>query len=409
MSNNQEAVDTSAIKIKITKLEEPDYRLDFEMPAKLVVDIYGRLKEGGYDYDKEQMASLLTKICLDEGMARFEKNSIWGPKLMPGTQQGEFSEDGPFVFSAIVDATPTEALKEINSIPIQRLNLEVSDELIETELFEQRLLFGSRKSFSGELAYGDEITSKATLTVEGNDSPEFALDNCAIRVPKDGQPLAIGEFKCDEGEQLRGASVPGNISISISRQQDTSETLVLDVLSAERITPCSIDHVLEQYGTPNETILKAQIKLSLQRNFDRENDTIMRKQLFDYLLENITVPVSQRIIDGHWEELCKKEVEKNSEQTELSDEIKNNLRDMAEIIAKRRTINACFQELFKIFPNEEDIQAQICDIAETRRVRPKEVQEEFVSSDRMHVLGNMVIEKKIFNRLKDKMVFTDAS
>ena len=57
--------------------------------------------------------------------------------------------------------------------------------------------------------------------------------------------------------------------------------------------------------------------------------------------------------------------------------------------------------------NEEDIQQQICDIAESRRVRPEVVKEEFVSGDRMNVLGNMVIEKKIFDRLKDKMVFTD--
>ncbi|HJN72283.1 MAG TPA: hypothetical protein QF528_06790, partial [Phycisphaerales bacterium] len=68
-----------------------------------------------------------------------------------------------------------------------------------------------------------------------------------------------------------------------------------------------------------------------------------------------------------------------------------------------------FQEFFDLVICEEDVQHQISDIAESRRVRPEEVQEEFVSSDRMHVLGNMVIEKKIFNRLKDKMVFTDAS
>ena len=409
MSNNQEAVDTSAIQIKITKLEEPDYCLEFEMPTELIVDIYGRLKEGGYDYSQEQMSILLSKICLDEGLDRLEKNSIWGPKLMPGTQPGKFSENAPFVFTAIVDAAPTEAFEEIDSIPIQRRNLEVSDELIETELFEQRLSFGSRKSFSGKLAYGDEITCKATLTVDGNDSPEFALDNCVIRVPKDGQPLAISAFKCDKGEQLRGVNVPGNISICLSEQQDTSATLVLDVSSAERITPCSIEHVLEQYGTPNETILKAQIKLSLQRNFDRENDTNMRNQLFNYLLENITVPVSQRIIEGRWEDMCKEELEKNPEQSELSEEIKNDLRTNAEASVKRRVVTECFKEQLKIILSEEDVQEQICDIAESRRVRPEEVHEEFVSGDKMHILANMVVDKKIFNRLKDKMVFTDAS
>ncbi len=409
MSNNQEAVDTSAIKINIAKLEGSDYRLDFDMPDEIVEDINRRLKEGGYDYDDEQMTSLLTKICLDEGMNRLDKKSVWGPKLMPGTEPGKFCCDSGFLFSAIVDAIPTGILDQIDSIPIRRRKLEVTNELIETELFEQRLLFGSRESFSGEVAYGDEVTCNATLTVDGNDTPEFAIENFKLRIPNEGQLLAIGTFRCDEGEQLRGASVPGTISITLSDQQEKNATLVLEVTSAERITPCEVDEILKQYGTANETLLKAQIKLSLQRNFDRENNTIMRNQLFNYLAENITVPVSQRIIEGHWEDMCKGELEKNPEQTELEEDVKNELQEKAKTRTQRRVITSYFQEFFELVICEEDVQHQISDIAESRRVRPEEVQEEFVSSDKMHVLGNMVMEKKIFDSLKDKMVFTDAT
>ncbi len=409
MSNNQEAVDTSAIKINIAKLEGSDYRLDFDMPDEIVEDINRRLKEGGYDYDDEQMTSLLTKICLDEGMIRLDKKSVWGPKLMPGTEPGKFCCDSGFLFSAIVDAIPTGILDQIDSIPIRRRKLEVTNELIETELFEQRLLFGSRESFSGEVAYGDEVTCNATLTVDGNDTPEFAIENFKLRIPNEGQLLAIGTFRCDEGEQLRGASVPGTISITLSDQQEKNATLVLEVTSAERITPCEVDEILKQYGTANETLLKAQIKLSLQRNFDRENNTIMRNQLFNYLAENITVPVSQRIIEGHWEDMCKGELEKNPEQTELEEDVKNELQEKAKTRTQRRVITSYFQEFFDLVICEEDVQHQISDIAESRRVRPEEVQEEFVSSDKMHVLGNMVMEKKIFDSLKDKMVFTDAT
>ena len=409
MSNNQEAVDTSAIKINIAKLEGSDYRLDFDMPDDIVEDINRRLKEGGYDYDDEQMTSLLTKICLDEGMNRLDKKSVWGPKLMPGTEPGKFCCDSGFLFSAIVDAIPTGILDQIDSIPIRRRKLEVTNELIETELFEQRLLFGSRESFSGEVAYGDEVTCNATLTVDGNDTPEFAIENFKLRIPNEGQLLAIGTFRCDEGEQLRGASVPGTISITLSDQQEKNATLVLEVTSAERITPCEVDEILKQYGTANETLLKAQIKLSLQRNFDRENNTIMRNQLFNYLAENITVPVSQRIIEGHWEDMCKGELEKNPEQTELEEDVKNELQEKAKTRTQRRVITSYFQEFFDLVICEEDVQHQISDIAESRRVRPEEVQEEFVSSDKMNVLGNLVMEKKIFDSLKDKMVFTDAT
>ncbi|MBT6165691.1 MAG: hypothetical protein HOH93_07255 [Phycisphaerae bacterium] len=57
--------------------------------------------------------------------------------------------------------------------------------------------------------------------------------------------------------------------------------------------------------------------------------------------------------------------------------------------------------------SEEDIDRQAAIIAEERRVRPSEIKEEFLAADKIQVLGNMATERKIFERLKDKMVFTD--
>jgi len=399
-------VNTSKIKIEISKLDAPDYQLDFDMPLELVTDIYERLKDGEIDYDEGQMTSLLTKICLDEGMIRFDKNSIWGPKLMPETEPAIFNEGSGFVFSAIVDATPTDALSDISSIPIERRKLEVTDELVDAEMFEQQLLFGTRAKHTGEIAFGDELTCKAMLTVDDRDEAVFSIDDCKIRVPKDGQQLTVGTFHCNEGEQLRGKQVGDTISISFSLR-DTPATLVLENSTAERITPCSVEEVIKQYGSPNETILKSQIKLSLQRNFDRQNKVRMGNQLFNFLLETLDLPISKRIIDGNFQDMCKAELKKQEGQGELSQETKDGLLKKAQTVTKRRVISICFQEHFNLMINEEDIQQQICDIAESRRVRPEVVQEEFVSGEAMNVLGNMVMEKKIFDRLKDKMVFTD--
>ena len=398
-------VDTSKIKIEITAIDAPDNRIDFEMPAELVSEIYGRLKDGGYDYNVQQMTSLLAKICIDEGLIRFDKNSIWGPKPMPESAPGIFSEDTPFIFSAVIDEMPLEHIDKIESILIERRSLRVSENLIEDEIFQQQLLFGSRETHIGILAYGDEITCKATLSVVGKDEPEFSIDDCKIQIPKEGQPLIIGAFQCNASDQLHNAQV-GDTTICFELNNKQLE-LVLVNMTAVRITPCQIEEVLNQYETPNETILKAQIKLSLQRNFDRQNDAMMRRQLFAYLFKTIDIPISSRIVDEHFVELCKKEQGKN--ESELSEEDRSKLLKKAEEVAKRRVITACFQKKFDIYINEQDVQQQICDIAESRRVRPEEIQEEFVSGNKMDVLATLVTEKKIFNRLKDKMVFTDVS
>jgi FKBP-type peptidyl-prolyl cis-trans isomerase (trigger factor) len=324
-----------------------------------------------------------------------------GLKPIPDSAPGIFSEDTPFVFSAVVDEASLDYTDNIESIPIERFVFKANEELFENELFEQQLLFGSREAHCGVLAYGDEITCKATLSVVGKDEPEFSIDDCKIQLPKEGQPLIIGDYQLNVGDQLHNAQVGDN---TICFELDNKQLeLVLVNMTAERITPCQIEEVLKQYGTPNETILKTQIKLSLQRNFDRQNDTIMRRQLFDYLVETIDVPISSRIVDEHFVILCKKEHGGNA----LSEEDRSKLLKKAEEGAKRRVITALFQKKFNIYINEQDIQQQICDIAESRRMRPEEIKEEFISGGKMDTLAALVKEKKIFKHLLDKIVFSD--
>ncbi|HIN09614.1 MAG TPA: hypothetical protein EYM64_03465 [Phycisphaerales bacterium] len=66
------------------------------------------------------------------------------------------------------------------------------------------------------------------------------------------------------------------------------------------------------------------------------------------------------------------------------------------------------QEFLDLRVSENDIEDQIRNIAELRRERPEDVRAEFVSEDKIHFLGNMSMEYKIFNRLKENMEFKDS-
>ena len=403
-------VDTSKIKIAIKPIEEPDFRFDIEVPSELVNDISSRLKSGGLDYGAKKMNELLVTICLDEAMVRFDKESAFGPKPIPTEDTSMFKEDSPFKFSAIVDEAPLLQCKKVDSIPIIRHQIDVNDVLVSSELYEQQLFFGTREKYSGPLAFGDEITCTATLTIRGNKEPEFSLPECKVRVPKNEQPLIVGTISSIEASSALLCLKEGENSISVPIDINSAQAILeLKEITAERITPCPIDEVLKQYGTPNETILRAQIKLSLQRNFNRENETIMRNQLFEFLNDHLDIPVSSHLVNYYFQDLCKKGVANKDDGAGLSDEEKSDFQANSESIAKRRTISACYQIIFNLNVNEEDIQLQICDIAESKRVRPEDITIEFENSDRMHVLGNMALEKKIFDNLQDKMIFTDAT
>lgn len=410
MDNQKDIVpiDTTKINVNITELEPPDFQLDFEIPQELVVEMHDRLIAGGLEYDDKQMVGLLTKVCLDEGMFRLNKLSIWGPKLLPGTKPGVFSLDSPFSFSAIVDAFAVEDIPEVEEIPISRNTMQVDDEMINSELVEQQLQFGTREPHSGQLEYGDVITASVTYTIEGESEPQFSIDECQIRIPKEGQTTVVEQYHFeDAGEQLLGVQPDGKLKITLNSDSEESKAVLeLDIKSVERITPVSIEEVLKKYGTPNETILRTQIKLSLQHNFDRENEMLMLTQLYKHLDKTFGISIPERIIESRFDELCKNEQSIVGEDVKLSKELKETLYETARFLTKRKAINMLLQEFFKLRVSEQDINTQIRNVAESRRVRPEDIREEFVSDDKISILGNRVIEQKIFEKLRDKMVFT---
>ena len=408
-------IDISKIKIEITELEAPDYQLDFEVPVDLISEISNRIIEGGLTYDEQQMGSLIVQICIDEGMQRLNRDSAWGTRLLKKSM-GKYSIDRPFTFSAVVDTLP-EGEIPINDVPIQRNQIQVDDAFVDSEMKEQQLSFGTKDAFNGALAYGDEIECNVSITINDVDEPVASIEKYALRIPSEHQTFSItGLPLASLGAELRGCQSNEELSFHIDFPNDyaakafqgKSGTVHLTNCTFFRITPSSMEHVLEQYGTPNETILRTQIKMSLQHNFDRENTNFMMRQFYAYLSENIEMPFSKRIISSQFQEMCKKELEASGEE-ELTDQQKNILMQRATANVKRLTINVWIQRTYELGVSEEDIDKQTTILAEERRVRPSDIKEEFLAEDKINILSNMASERKIFDRLQDKMIFTDAT
>jgi len=406
-------IDTSKINIEILELDAPDYQLNFEVPVDLISEIINRIQAGGLDYDEKQMSGLIVQVCLDEGTSRLDRDSAWGARILTKSM-GRFLANEPFTFSAAVDTLPEEYFS-IESIPINRNLFTAEDTLIDLELLEQQLQFGTRCEYSGELAHGDEIQCKATVTIAGEEEPLVSLEHCTIHIPSDLQKFILGGLSLEQlGPQLRGCQSAESMSFQLELSEEfpvialrgKSATVDFSNCTFERVTPSTIAHVLEQYGTPSEAILRTQIKMSLQHNFDRENTNFMIRQLYEYLSQNIDLPVSKRIINKNFDDLCKRELKATGEE-KLSEIKLSEIQVKAEKLVRRHTLNSWIQRSFKMAISEDEIDKQAAIIAEERRVRPADIKEEFLAEDKITALANMALERKVFERLKDKMVFTD--
>ena len=403
-SSNLPPIDTSKIQINIIELDPPDYQFDIEVPIDLISEISARIAQGGLDYNEQELGNLIVQICQDEAMQRLDKDSAWGCRVLKSSA-GKYDVNKPFKFSAITDTIPNDEFS-IDTIPINRRSFEVSDSHVEAELLEQQIQIGERTTFEGALCSGDEITCDIKCTLENSASPIAEIENYTFRVPNENQVFLFQGIQLQKvGEGLRTSSTSDELTLSFSNQ-GANGILELKNCKFARVTPATIDQVLEKYGTPNEALLRTQIKLSLQNNFDRENLNFMVNQFYSYLLDNVELPISKRIVKKHYDPLCQNALAESNDEV-LSQEQQDMLLQNAERLVKRLTMNAWIQRQYSIGVSEDDIDEQITIVAEERRVRPAQVRDEFVAADKLQVLANIAIDRKVFNQFKDKMVFTD--
>ncbi len=403
-SSNLPPIDTSKIQINIIELDPPDYQFDIEVPIDLISEISARIAQGGLDYNEQELGNLIVQICQDEAMQRLDKDSAWGCRVLKSSA-GKYDVNKPFKFSAITDTIPNDEFS-IDTIPINRRSFEVSDSHVEAELLEQQIQIGERTTFEGALCSGDEITCDIKCTLENSASPIAEIENYTFRVPNENQVFLFQGIQLQKvGEALRTSSTSDELTLSFSNQ-GANGILELKNCKFARVTPATIEQVLEKYGTPNEALLRTQIKLSLQNNFDRENLNFMVNQFYSYLLDNVELPISKRIVKKHYDPLCQNALAESNDEV-LSQEQQDMLLQNAERLVKRLTMNAWIQRQYSIGVSEDDIDEQITIVAEERRVRPAQVRDEFVAADKLQVLANMAIDRKVFNQFKDKMVFTD--
>ncbi len=403
-SSNLPPIDTSKIQINIIELDPPDYQFDIEVPIDLISEISARIARGGLNYNEQELGNLIVQVSQDEAMQRLDKDSAWGCRVLKSSA-GKYDVNKPFKFSAITDTIPNDEFS-IDTIPINRRSFEVSDSHVEAELLEQQIQIGERTTFEGALCSGDEITCDIKCTLENSASPIAEIENYTFRVPNENQVFLFQGIQLQKvGEALRTSSTSDELTLSFSNQ-GANGILELKNCKFARVTPATIEQVLEKYGTPNEALLRTQIKLSLQNNFDRENLNFMVNQFYSYLLDNVELPISKRIVKKHYDPLCQNALAESNDEV-LSQEQQDMLLQNAERLVKRLTMNAWIQRQYSIGVSEDDIDEQITIVAEERRVRPAQVRDEFVAADKLQVLANMAIDRKIFNKFKDKMIFTD--
>jgi trigger factor len=323
----------------------------------------------------------------------------------------------PLSFSFEVEVVPEFQLPKLEGVEIRKPTLEIEDKHIDEEMKRQLVRFGTPARIDGDFTGGDRLVGQAKVIRNDETEPFFHNDSVlVIYPPKEdgGRGQVLGVMVEDLEAKLKGAKVGDTVELETTgpeaheREDIRGAKLRISyhIRAAERITPATVESMVEQFslGTPEN--LREQVKLGLEQRRDQEQAAAMREQVNEYLLANTELALPEKLSEA--------QVTRNLERHRLElmyrgqtpEQVENHL---AEIRAEseqatRDRLKLTFilnrlAEHYEISVSEQEVNGAIAMMAAQRGERPAKLRAELAQAGRLPELANGIRETKAVDRV----------
>ncbi len=413
-SSPEPTFEHAAIGLETEELEPNYWRVGFEVPAEQVERFVGQLKRVKPSIHPQEISTLLITVCLDEATARIDRIAMFHKALTPDSPPPTLKLGSPVKGSFDLDAFETPAWPDLSLLTISRERIEVTDELVDREMLDQRLDAGTPTPLDGPLEPEDRLTGSFELRLLEAGKPIQSARNIALRIPTDGRPLNLAGVHLDDGGALVGrragetvtlrSRLPENLQQAELRGLEVEVQIEID--STERIAPATEEAVVAQYGSPNLDILKMQIRHALQQRLQDDRRASALEQLVPQMLDLMPIPIPAKTLQFAAEKTMPNRIEA-LKQKGLDDEaIKEKLpkieSEIRQAVLRRLRRKVLFRMLarhFQVGASEEDLLDAIkAEAARTGR-RPEDLRSELVESDSLPAFTERTVELRVIDHV----------
>lgn len=421
---NSPAIDPSEIRIEAVETIYPDTRYEFEMPARCVQQILDRLNEEEQKMEGPPLYDLLSHICFEEAVSRFDLEPIWKSTVVPMKKPMVLKSGDDFIFCGILDSPQEIAWPDFSTLDIERPLIEISEALVNAELSEQCLDAGKQVPSTNPLTSGDEATGHVWLGSVDTNEVFIDKDAIAVRIPAKGKPALVeGVPIANLAEALRGGGVGDQLEVDFvvsgfeGMPELTGSTLTcrFDIKETHRIEPATLEEVVAMYGSPSEAGLRQQIYHSLELRFQREQMVQVNQSVLAQVESLINITVPSRVIEDDVRRQQEVLAKSLSESGLDGDEVKAKVNASIEVHktrslqrTRRHAIIILLQRHLKIIVDERDILAYIQLLADMRGDRPETVRKELVESELIDQVATKCTESKIVEHILTAANVTDV-
>lgn len=377
----------------------------------------------GEDLKKEARQQLVSEAA----RVAFEdlELQVVGTPTLPEFDKVEIEIGKPLIFEVEAEVMPTFDLPPLDGVNIRKPLLEVTEEMINSQL--SRLAINEGELEEREVPEaGDYLTGHGVM--RGADGTEFHnIEGAVVRVPEagsDGSGMILGVLVPDFAKQLGLPKAGETAAIKVKGPESHENeairgadlTITFNVATVNRIIPATIDEVVSRLGFESEEQLRGVVRDQMEARIQHEQRDAMRQQLASHLLKHtkfqlptrLTADQARRNFERHRMELMHRGVDPAKIEENLA-RLRSSSIEMAWMELKLFFILSRFADERKIQVDEAEANSAIAAMAAQRGMRPDKLRHQLIQSNQINTLIQKLLEHKVLDSLLASAVIEEMS
>lgn len=392
----------SSYEILSTQVAVPGFRHG-KAPRKLVERKFGRLA-------REESRKRLVSDAYSKAVEQHGLRVLGEPEGGEQLEHAEVEPGKPISFTLEVEVAPEFALPSIEGIPVKKPLYEVTDEMVDEEIERWGIHEGGLESHD-KAEPGDYCTGTGRI-LDADGSVVIEIEGAVIQSPtadKGGRGMIMGVMVDDFAKQL-GSPKPGDtvrIKATGPEQHETARirnqpiTIEFDVARVDRIVPLTAAQLSDRLGIPDEARLREAITLRLNHRVMVRQQSAMRRQIAEHLLDAIDVDLPVKLTERQAERnIARRRYElmyRGYNAVQVEENIAEMRASSADVARRELKLFFILDKIahdHNVQVTEGELNARVAQIAAERGESPEKMREQLIRSGQVNFLVQQVREHK---------------
>lgn len=374
-------------------------------------------------FGKETTEQIKLTLLADSSSAAIKDNelqTLGDPDI--DFEKIELPTEGSLKFDFEVEVRPEFELPQLESIPVTRTKLEVTDGQVDREIEQMQKWAGvwTPREEEDSVELEDQIIADAVLKIEDIEEEE-KLDNVEIYVRQNGFVGAIPVEKLDK--LLVGAKAGETKETTVDVPQTffreeyrgKKVDIKIEIKDIKWLKPADIDeNFLKRYQTDDQDELREKIQDTLHSRLEAQGRTEMTEQIYKYLLDktdfdlpmDVVAEQAQSVLQRQYTNLLMRGLSREQLEEQL-EQLKAGSEQQAQEQLKTFFIMDKVADKLEIEVTDEEINGHIAQLAMQRGQRPERLKEDMERNGSLAQFHLEVRQDKCIEKLLETAVITE--